>query len=406
MILFHPFSVLLRPLSENWKVNILMDEQIEQWIIDKLNGQLPEEEEAKLAEWLRESDNHRQEFEEMQRVHRCLLGMKEEFVPDIQAQLALVKSYPRKVLTRRTWLAYAAVVVLLLSVGIVWWKHQQAGDVFRNDEEYVQLVTPAQSHAYFVLSDGAQIAVAPNLKDTVLRKERAEIRIDADRTLHYVPQEDGVNSVQKLVVPKGGEYRLMLEDGSVVWLNSDSELSFWDGSNSQERVVCLRGEGYFKVKKDTLRPFLVKTEKLTVKVLGTEFNLSDYEDEIHAKTTLVNGAVDVLSKQGETVRLQPGQQAQTTGEQLSVQEVDVASVVSWVEGKFYFDEVCLEEIMRQVSRWYDVEYSFQQDALKEICFSGAIQKFRPLNDLLRMIEATAPVHFLIEGKHLIITDKK
>ena len=163
MILFHPFSVLLRPLSENWKVNILMDEQIEQWIIDKLNGQLPEEEEAKLAEWLRESDNHRQEFEEMQRVHRCLLGMKEEFVPDIQAQLALVKSYPRKVLTRRTWLAYAAVVVLLLSVGIVWWKHQQAGDVFRNDEEYVQLVTPAQSHAYFVLSDGAQIAVAPNL---------------------------------------------------------------------------------------------------------------------------------------------------------------------------------------------------------------------------------------------------
>lgn len=383
-----------------------MDEQIEQWIIDKLNGQLSEEEDVKLTEWLQASDQHRMEFEEMMRIHRCLLEMKEEFVPDISARLAFVKSHPRKALKRRGWLAYAAMVVLLLSVGIVWWKNQQMEEGLYGLENSVSLVTPAQSHAYFVMSDGEQIAIAPDLKDTVLRKETAEIRIDSNRLLHYINREKGTKNVRKLVVPKGGEYRLMLPDGSVVWLNSASELEFWEGTDLPERVVRLQGEGYFKIKRDTLHPFIVETEKLTVKVLGTEFNLSAYKDENQAKTTLVNGVVDVFAKQGGSVRLRPGQQAQTMGEQLSVQEVDVASVISWIDGKFCFDEVRLEEIMRQVSRWYDVEYTFEQEVLKEIRFSGAIQKFRPLNDLLRMIEATAPVRFVIEEKQLVIIDKK
>ena len=144
---------------------------------------------------------------------------------------------------------------------------------------------------------------------------------------------------------------------------------------------------------------------MTVKVLGTEFTLSVYAGEPGSATTLVKGTVEVCTHRGKPVRLQPGQQLLSDGKRMMVQEVDVASVVSWVEGKFSFQDATLQEIMQQVSRWYDVDYTFVRENLKDIRFSGAIQKFRPLRDLIGMIEATAPVHFMVKGEQITITGK-
>ena len=167
----------------------------------------------------------------------------------------------------------------------------------------------------------------------------------------------------------------------------------------------LVGEAYFKVKKDSSRPFYVATERVDVRVLGTEFNVSAYEEDRGVATTLVNGSVRVDARGGESVVLEPGQQALTTGGGIEVQDVDVSYVTSWVNGKFSFDNSRLENIARQVSRWYDVKISFEDDDLKEIRFSGAMLKFRPLSDLIEMIEATSFVRFSVKGENIIISRK-
>lgn len=303
-------------------------------------------------------------------------------------------------------MSYVATGLLLLGLGGGWWLQEQQKQRESGFQESVRLDAPVNKLAYFVLADGGQFFVPSDVKDTIfVRDKRVMVCIDSGRMLHYKNQEVGVQVIQKLVVPNGGEYRLKLEDGSVIWLNSASELEFPAHFGEQERVVRLKGEGYFKIQKDTLRPFRVETEKITVKVLGTEFNLMAYADETGAATTLVKGAVEILTSQGNSVCLRPGQQLLSDGKQMTVREVDAASVVSWIEGKFSFENATLQEIMQQVGRWYDVKYTFVRAELKNIRFSGAIQKFRPLSDLFRMIEATAPVSFVIEGEQVVITGK-
>ncbi len=198
---------------------------------------------------------------------------------------------------------------------------------------------------------------------------------------------------------------MVLEDGSVVWLNSASSLEIPECFAAGERRVRLVGEAYFKVKKDSSRPFYVATERADVRVLGTEFNVSAYEEDRDAVMTLVNGAVRVDARGGESVVLEPGQQALTAGGKIEVQDVDVSYVTSWVNGKFSFDNSRLEDIARQVSRWYDVKISFDDDDLKDIRFSGAMLKFRPLSDLIEMIEATSFVRFSVKGENIIISGK-
>ncbi|MDE7373910.1 MAG: DUF4974 domain-containing protein, partial [Odoribacter sp.] len=211
--------------------------------------------------------------------------------------------------------------------------------------------------------------------------------------------------MRRLVIPRGSEYRLVLADGSTVWLNSASELEFPEVFGAGERVVRLRGEAYFEVARDEAHPFRVETERLTVKVLGTTFNVAAYEDEAVATATLVQGAVAVSVEGAEVVRLHPGEQARVSGTAVAVCEVDTEEAVAWTKGRFVFDEVRLEELMRQLERWYDVHYRFEAEEVKEIRFSGAVYRSQPLNNLFRRIEATAPVRFE-EGETVIIGEKK
>ncbi len=169
--------------------------------------------------------------------------------------------------------------------------------------------------------------------------------------------------------------------------------------------MYLTGEAYFKVKRDSLRSFCVVTERAKVQVLGTEFNVSAYGDDRDVVTTLVNGMVRVELQKGEFVELKPGEQARTAGEDIEVRKVDVAFETSWITGKYSFDNVRLEELVRQVSRWYDVNISFEEEALKEVRFSGAVLKFRPLEDLIEMIEATSFVQFRVKDNSIIISKR-
>lgn len=162
------------------------------------------------------------------------------------------------------------------------------------------------------------------------------------------------------------------------------------------------GKGYFKVKRDTGRLFYVETERLNVRVLGTEFNLFAYKNDLMSSATLINGVVRMIECRGDSVMLKPGQLL-SEKKGLEVQEVDVAYITSWVDGKSHFEDVRLEDIALRIARWYDVKISFQQEDLKEVRFSGVMLKFRPLGDLIGMIEATSYVRFSVQGDSLVVS---
>lgn len=209
--------------------------------------------------------------------------------------------------------------------------------------------------------------------------------------------------LNEVAVPRGGEFSLVLPDGTKVWINSESTLSF-PSRFSDTRVVTLQGEAYFDVMKTGL-PFEVKTPNTTIRVLGTQFNVSAYESEA-TLTTLVQGGVEVENVWGKA-KLYPGQQAEVlSGDApIEVREVNVSMYTAWVTGIFDFDNTSLEEIMAQLSRWYNVKVEFASPALCQIRFSGTVLRKESLGYALEIIRKVSDVEF-VKKDDLIRVEKK
>ena len=209
----------------------------------------------------------------------------------------------------------------------------------------------------------------------------------------------------KLTTPVGGEYSLVLSDGTKVFLNADSELKYPVEFSDGKRIVDLKGEAYFEVHKDSLRPFIVRMNGAEVTVLGTSFNVNTYEDDGQIYTTLVNGSVRVSSvKNGQAEVLKPGMQSvmDVQSGQLTVREVDVEPYVAWREGRFVFRAMTLDLIMRQLQRWYDFEVFYQNPELKDYEFRGVIKRDMDLDKVLSVIKVTTNVDFEVKGKVITI----
>ena len=202
----------------------------------------------------------------------------------------------------------------------------------------------------------------------------------------------------KLSVPKGGEYRIELEDGTKVWINSASRLRYPVVFSGDTREVYLEGEAYFEVRRDSSRPFIVHAGDQRVTVLGTSFGMTCYANEVNDYTTLVSGKVKVELQQGkQAFVLKPGTQVEYNKESGMVRErrVDVAEFVAWKEGKYVFKQ---KRILSTLSRWYDFEVFYQNSEMKEVLFSGELRRFDDFNYLLQLIERTSDVKFIIDKK--------
>ena len=208
----------------------------------------------------------------------------------------------------------------------------------------------------------------------------------------------------ELIVPRGGEYQIVLADGTRVWLNSATKLIFPQNFTGKERRVMLSGEAFFDVARDESKPFIVETSRMDVKVLGTRFNVNAYTDNEVVSTTLVDGSVEVASGTQKPITLVPGEQAYGEAGELEKREVNIRLYTSWIDGRFMFNNVELEEIVKQISRWYDVEIFFTNENVKRTRFTGGMVKFKPLDDLIRMIESTSPVRFSVKGKTIVISE--
>lgn len=269
---------------------------------------------------------------------------------------------------------YAAMLILPLSLFLLFWlnREKELIPVVANNST---VDTTIQNRAYLVLEGGAKIELeAPHL-DTIRQDDGQLLAVDTLGKLVYNTLKEEVEqlSYHKIVVPRGGEYTVELNDGTRVRLNADSELRFPVKFASNERKVFLKGEAYFEVKRDTTRPFRVDVhEDAMIEVLGTEFNINAYPENEKIFTTLVVGKVKVADLQTDSaVILFPNQQAALSQGEIDVKEVNPEDYVTWINGRFYFEKMPLEEILIQLERWYDLQVFWGNEELKTYEFTGS-----------------------------------
>ena len=212
----------------------------------------------------------------------------------------------------------------------------------------------------------------------------------------------------KIIVPRGGEYNLVLSDGTSVIINSDSKLSVPDHFVGKERRVYLEGEALFHVSRDSEHPFIVETEDGDITVLGTVFNVNAYPDETYIQTTLVEGSVAFKGKGMVVSRMiSPGEQitydVQTND--INVEQVNTDVFTAWTEGKWIIEGMRLDEIMKQLARWYDITVFYQNPEAKDLVFTGDLEKYNKCNVILDIISMTTNVEFELKGRAIIVRMK-
>lgn len=275
------------------------------------------------------------------------------------------------------------------------------------EEEIYARIYPVTSKAFVEMADGRNVELSA-LRDSLSEVDGTLIRQDSGQLLYTGKNNlSGKLIYNVLHVPRGGEFALSLSDGTKVWLNSDSRLRFPVQFIGGKREVFLCGEAYFEVAHDTARPFVVNTSLGEIRVLGTVFNVQDYENEQQVVTTLVNGKVSYSAGTGRDCLLSPGYQSidPRNGTALQVREVNLEEYVGWKDGRYSFYNYTLEEIMRTVERNYDVQVSFQREDLRALRFTGDLQKYDEVGKFLRFIEMGGDVTFVVEGKKIRIEPK-
>jgi transmembrane sensor len=307
---------------------------------------------------------------------------------------------------RRVWRRYsAAAAVILLLVGAGWWltRRPSAPAPAVVAAPAKPDVTPGRNAAVLTLSGGRQVVLDSTVQDTVL-KEGAAIVANSRGRLAY----DAGNTVPAKIVyntlttARGNQYQLVLPDGTRVWLNASSSIRYPTAFAGASREVTITGESYFEVAKDAARPFHVKANGLEVTVLGTSFNINTYPDEPESKTTLVDGSVKV-SEGSKSLLLRPGQQAKAGRDGLTFNTAaDVEQAVAWKNGLVKLTGASIQEVMRQVSRWYDVDVTYEGNLDKAV-FVGVVSRQQSLSALLQVLEATGSVHCVLdENKKMVM----
>lgn len=227
-----------------------------------------------------------------------------------------------------------------------------------------------------------------------------EIRYDASK------KNNATASVfNRLVVPRGGEYVVTLEDGTKVWLDAGTELRYPTNFNGKERTVYLQGEAFFDVARMEDKPFVVRVDRFSINVLGTKFNVNTRMKNI-VQTVLVEGRVRLKSNEKQ-VELIPNQKAEYHREsgKWTVEEVDVTPYIAWKDGNFVFDDESLEEIMNKLSFWYDVEVGYANESIKSVRLSGDMKRYKDIRELLYFFERISDVKFIINGKNITVSYK-
>ena len=371
---------------------------------------LTEEEHDELDTWVEASDENMLLFEELtdeKNIEANLAWMDktkvEENLQLIKEQIEFTPEH-NKLKTRKWFYSIAASVILFIAAFGIYKIINNKQNKQPSGATMAQTgIQPGGNKATLTLSNGSIIDLnnAPN--GLIKNDNGAAIHKSKDGEILYNDSNNANNSVAAynvLTTPKGGQYKVQLPDGSLVWLNAASSLRYPTAFTGTERIVELNGEGYFEIVKDKSKPFKVKlADESEVKVLGTHFNVMAYGDEKSKEVTLLEGRVQI-TKDNNNQNLEPGQQGKITSGKIIVNVADTDEVVGWKNGQFVFRDADIQSIMRQVARWYDVDVKYETNSSQH--FNATIFRNEPVLRLLHILEETDQIHFKIENKTIYV----
>ncbi len=379
-----------------------------------LNGELTYEEEKELKKWAEEDIANQQLLER--------LGNEERIANDLRFFSSVDKHTAWENLTRTIressvespmlalnyWrYAAAAMVVGILTFVVLKNAYKGEGSYSAKLEVPIQNndVMPGGDKATLTFSDGSQITLEDMANGTFREESGIRISKKDGQLVYEILDHKGKQhiSFNTIRTPIGGQYHVILPDGSKVWLNSESSLRFPTAFSGPKRGVKLTGEGYFEIEKNETMPFEVEALNTRVEVLGTHFNLMAYANEAASKTTLLEGSVKVGNGLATRI-ITPGQQA-VISDKFQVKTIDTDEVVAWKNGYFQFENEDLESILRQLKRWYDVDVE-NSEQIPDMHFTAFISRNTPLSKVLKMLELSGELKFRIEGKKIFIQKNK
>lgn len=402
--MIHPFFFLSRLIN---KMGQKMDQlkkrfRIAEWMAEDFAGVISPADKEALDAWRAESEAHEAEYRELRAELSAGRIRQDESKKVAEAWMRFVARQSSRKRFLKRWMGYAAAVALLLGgVGVALWMQDKLSEP---EVAAVRTIEVPQGQVQLILGDGRKVVLDDSL-ELAPEEVQADVK-PGERTIAYA-QGDGKETVDvfnTLVVPKGGEYKVVLADGSQVWLNSETQFRYPVAFAGEERQVFLEGEAYFEVAADKARPFVVATGGgARVKVLGTKFNVASYSEEEEVMTTLAEGSVEV-SAASVCVRLQPDEQAvfEKDAGVIGKRAVDASQYIAWKDGKFIFDNISLGQIMRQLQRWYDITVFYANTGLEDYRLSGDLKKYDDFSQIIKMIEEVAGLKINITNNNCVV----
>ena len=373
-----------------------------------LLGDITEEERQELEDWCEEAPRNRKLFEQICQED---LFSKERYVyekiHDTKA-FSVFEKRVRKVSSRSigNWWKYAAVLLFpILVVGS--WKLMHETEQVSIVASSVAPIQPGCSQAVLVLDDGRKVFLKEEEEGVISEDKEITVTGEKDRLVYTSSEGKNVDEIRfnELEVPRGGEYKVRLADGTLVYLNSATRMKYPVKFDEKERKVYLSGEAYFEVAKDPERPFFVEMEGVEVRVYGTSFNVNTHQ-EGNIQTVLVKGSIGVkVLSSGMESMIRPGQMAEFKqgNTKVDVKDVNVAVYTDWKDGIFRFENQRLEDILTVLSTWYDVDVFYQTASVKELHFSGYMERYKDVSVILEAITLSTGVTFSIQGKTIVVS---
>jgi len=386
-------------------------------LIEKsFNNSLDSKEKEELAKWLAQSENHRIFYNSAFHGGDTdpVYGLGSEKLEQVKRDFLYKinrRGFKRRNLKKIVKIAAAVTIPVVISLFLLLFESP-----FKKADQVAQYdFKPGTSKAILILEGGNTVNLS---SDSSLIKDGNTKILNHNKQLVYesapntnTQSSEGYNEdiivKNKLLIPRGGEYVIQLSDGTRIWLNSDSQLEYPVKFIGETREVSLIGEGYFEVAKSDKIPFIVKSEDFSVRVVGTSFNINSYKDMNRSDITVETGVVDVIRPSGKITRVNTHQQLivnRLTNDQI-VQTVDAGVAMSWKNGFFYFDKEPLEDVIKKISRWYDVNTVITSDSLSKMRFFGEIIKYGNASEVLEMLSLTGEITYEMQNDKITISPK-